>query len=73
MEKFIKDTCTEFMQEIGNPLADSLAKVIAKVYNKGWENCKKFYHIDDNKFLAEQDNVKNLKINDDLEDNDSPI
>ena len=48
MEKFIKEISQGFMGKIGEPLIEALGVVIANSYNKGWEDCKKFYGIKEN-------------------------
>ena len=58
MEQFIKETIQEFMQTIDNSLSDAVAKLFMKAYEKGFEACKKFYRIDDDKFLKEQEEIE---------------
>ena len=58
MEQFIKDTIDEFGQDIRNSLSIAIGKVYAKAYNKGFEDCKNAYHIDDDKFLKEQEEIE---------------
>ena len=57
MEQFIKEATQEFMQAIDYSFVDALGDLIAKAYNKGFEACKKAYHIDDAKFLKEQEEI----------------
>ena len=58
MEQFIKEATQEFMQAIDYSFVDALGELIAKAYNKGFENCKKFYRIDDDNFLKEQEEIE---------------
>ena len=58
MEEFIKKTCEEFFQGLTIPLGKAVGETIAKSYNEGWEACKKFYNINDEKFLKEQEDIE---------------
>ena len=58
MEQFIKDTIEEFGQDIRNSLSVAIGKTFSKAYNKGWVDCKKAYHIDDDKFLKGQEEIE---------------
>lgn len=58
MEQFIKEATQEFMQAIDYSFVDALGDLIAKSYNKGFEDCKNAYHIDDDKFLKEQEEIE---------------
>ena len=58
MEQFIKEATQEFMQAIDYSFVDTLSDLIAKAYNKGFDACKKAYHIDDDKFLKEQEEIE---------------
>lgn len=58
MEQFIKEATQEFMQAIEYSFVDALCDLIAKSYNKGFEDCKNAYHIDDDKFLKEQEEIE---------------
>ena len=58
MEQFIIEAIQEFMHTIGNPLSDAVAKLLMKAYERGFEDCKKFYRIDDDKFLKEQEKIE---------------
>ena len=62
MEQFIIEAIQEFMHTIGNPLSDAVAKLLMKAYERGFEDCKKFYHIDDDKFLKEQEEIETKYI-----------
>jgi len=58
MEQFIIEAIQAFMKAIDFPLGNAIKMLIAKSYNEGWENCKKFYHIDDDNFLKEQEEIE---------------
>lgn len=58
MEQFLKETKEQFFQSVEETLSLAVAEIATKCYNDGWEACKKFYHIDDDNFLKEQEEIE---------------
>ena len=58
MEQFLKETKEQFFQSVEGTLSLAVAEIATKCYNDGWEACKKFYRIDDDKFLKEQEDIE---------------
>ena len=58
MEQFLKETKEQFFQSVEGTLSLAVAEIATKCYNDGWEACKKFYRIDDDKFLKEQEKIE---------------
>lgn len=60
MEKFLKETKEQFFQSVEGTLSLAVAEIATKCYNDGWEDCKNAYHIDDDKFLKEQEEAARI-------------
>lgn len=53
----LKEICTTaahtMAEGLSERVSDAISKAVLDSYNQGWEDCKKFFHITDEKILKD--------------------